>query len=101
MLAFVCDSTNIVREGESPSEGDVAQVLRELIANAPARVVVTAFASNVARLRAVAHAAMAAGREVVIAGRAMARTIEVARESGYLDGIADFCALERYPMLSA
>jgi ribonuclease J len=100
VLAFVCDSTNIIREGESPSEGDVAQVLRELITNAPARVVITAFASNVARLRAVALAAMAAGREVVIAGRAMARTIEVARENGYLDGIADFCALERYPMLS-
>ncbi len=89
VLAFICDSTNIVREGESPSEGEVAQVLRELIANAPARVVVTAFASNVARIRAVAEAAMAAGREIVIAGRAMARTIEVARETGYLGGIGE------------
>ncbi len=100
VLAFICDSTNIVREGESPSEGEVAQVLRELIANAPARVVVTAFASNVARIRAVAEAAMAAGREIVIAGRAMARTIEVARETGYLGGIGEFHDLERYPMLA-
>src|SRR5947209_104658 len=100
VLAFICDSTNIIREGESPSEGEVAQTLRELITKAPARVVVTAFASNVARIRAVALAAMAAGREVVIAGRSMARTIDVARENGYLDGLADFFALERYPMLS-
>jgi ribonuclease J len=100
VLAFICDSTNIVREGESPSEGEVAQVLRELIANAPARVVVTAFASNVARIRAVAEAAMAAGREIVIAGRAMARTIDVARETGYLEGIGEFHDLERYPMVA-
>jgi ribonuclease J len=49
VLALICDSTNIVREGESPSEGEVAQTLRALITGAPARVLVTAFASNVAR----------------------------------------------------
>ena len=100
VLALICDSTNIVREGESPSEGDVAQTLRGLITGAPARVVVTAFASNVARIRAVAQAAMAAGREVVVAGRSMERTIEVARETGYLDGIGEFFSLERYPTLA-
>jgi ribonuclease J len=100
VLAFICDSTNIIREGESPSEGEVAQVLRGLITAAPARVVVTAFASNVARIRAVAEAAMAAGREVVVAGRSMSRTIEVARENGYLDGLSEFFSLERYPMLA-
>src|SRR5436853_7730222 len=66
VLVFVCDSTNIIREGESPSEGEVAQTLRALITGASARVVVTAFASNVARIRAVAQAAMAAGREVIV-----------------------------------
>jgi ribonuclease J len=100
VMALICDSTNIVRDGESPSEGDVAQTLRSLIAGAPGRVVVTAFASNVARMRAVAEAAMAAGREVVVAGRSMARTVEVARQCGYLDGIPDFFSLERYPMLA-
>jgi ribonuclease J len=101
VLALICDSTNIIREGESPSECDVAQTLRALITGAPARVVVTAFASNVARIRAVAQAAVAAGREVVVAGRSMERTIEVARETGYLDGIGDFFSLERYPMLAS
>jgi ribonuclease J len=100
VLALICDSTNIVREGESPSEGEVAQTLRALITGAPARVLVTAFASNVARIRAVAEAAMAAGREVVVAGRSMARTIDVARETGYLEGLPDFFSLERYPTLA-
>jgi ribonuclease J len=90
VLALVCDSTNIMREGTSPSETDVADRLRDVIAHSPGRVVVTTFASNVARLRAVAEAAEACGRRVVVLGRAMDRVIGVARECGYLDGIAPF-----------
>jgi ribonuclease J len=51
VLALVCDSTNVLREGESPSERDVAKTLAWLIGEAKGRVVVTTFASNVARLR--------------------------------------------------
>ena len=72
-LALVGDSTNAVRAGRSPSETDVAACLAELIRTAPARVAVTTFASNVARLRAVAQAAAACEREVVVVGRAMER----------------------------
>ena len=90
ILALVCDSTNVVREGFSPSEAEVSQTLRRLIAEAPHRVAVTTFASNVARIRAVAEAAQACGREVVAVGRAMDRVIDVARECGYLDGLPDF-----------
>jgi ribonuclease J len=90
VLALVCDSTNILRDGESPSEADVAATLKTLIAEAPARVVVTTFASNVARIRAVAEAAEAAGRQVVCVGRAMERVADVARECGYLPGVRDF-----------
>ena len=87
MLALVSDSTNAVREGVSPSEGEVAVVLERLIAEAPHRVAVTTFASNVARLRAVAAAAQRAGRDVVIVGRAIRRAVDVARELGYLEGL--------------
>ncbi len=59
VLALVCDSTNILRDGVSPSEADVANTLREIIVASPGRVVVSTFASNVARMRAVALAAMA------------------------------------------
>ena len=98
-LALIGDSTNAVREGRSPSEADVAKTLRELIGNATGRVAVTTFASNVARMRAVAEAAAAAGREIVVVGRAMARVEQVARETGYLDGIADFRSVEAYGYL--
>jgi ribonuclease J len=98
-LALVGDSTNAVREGRSPSETDVAKSLAELIANAPGRVAVTTFASNVARLRAVAEAAHACGREVVVVGRAMDRIAQVARETGYLEGVAEFRGTDTYGYL--
>src|SRR3989440_634979 len=95
-LALIGDSTNAPREGRSPSEADVAKSLAELIRSAPARVAVTTFASNVARIRAVAEAAAACEREVVLVGRAMERIAQVARETGYLDGIQDFRSAEVY-----
>ena len=95
-LALIGDSTNAFRDGRSPSETDVAACLAELIRVAPARVAVTTFASNVARLCAVARAAAACEREVVIIGRAMERIAQVARETGYLDGIQDFRSVEVY-----
>jgi len=99
VLALVGDSTNAVRDGRSPSESDVAKTLAELIGSAPARVAVTTFASHVGRIRAVADAARAAEREVVVVGRAMERVIQVARETGYLDGVQDFRATESYGYL--
>ena len=84
VLAMVCDSTNAMREGRSPSETDVAKSLAKIIADAPRRVAVTTFASNVARVKAVADAARACGRTLVVAGRALHRVIHVAMETGYL-----------------
>lgn len=99
VLAVVGDSTNAVREGRSPSEADVAKTLAELIASAPQRVAVTTFASNVARIKAVADAARACGREVVLVGRAMERVAQVARETGYLDGVQPFRGPDTYGYL--
>jgi ribonuclease J len=95
-LALIGDSTNAVREGRSPSETDVAKSLAELIRNAPRRVAVTTFASNVSRLRAVADAARACEREVVVVGRAMERVVQVARETGYLEGVQEFRSVDVY-----
>ena len=96
VLALVGDSTNAVRDGRSPSEADVAKTLAELIRTAPGCVAVTTFASHVGRIRAVADAARAADREVVLVGRAMERVAQVARETGYLDGVQDFRSVESY-----
>jgi ribonuclease J len=95
-LVLIGDSTNAVRGGRSPSEADVARSLAELIASAPRRVAVTTFASNVARIRAVADAARLAEREVVVVGRAMERVTQVARETGYLDDVKEFHGMNVY-----
>lgn len=97
VTALICDSTNILREGDSFSESDVARTLTTLIAEANGRVLVTTFASNIARLRAIALAAEAAGRKVVVAGRAMDRAIQVARECGLLEGVPPFYSPELLP----
>jgi len=85
LAALICDSTNAIRDGVSPSEAEVAVGLAQLIAKAPNCVAVTTFASNVARLGSVAKAARATNRELVVAGRAMYRVIEAAQATGYLD----------------
>jgi ribonuclease J len=96
VLALICDSTNVVREGVSPSESDVAKNLAQLINDAPHRVAITTFASNVARIRSVAEAARECGREVVVVGRAMDRVVEVAKECGYLEGLPEFRSAENF-----
>jgi ribonuclease J len=98
-LALVGDSTNAVREGRSPSEADVARTIAQLIESARGRVAVTTFASNAARLRSVAEGARAAGREVVVVGRAMDRIVQIARETGYFDGVQDFRPVDAYGYL--
>src|SRR5262249_20218876 len=98
-LVLVGDSTNAVRDGRSPSEKDVAKTLRELIGSAGQRVGVQTFASNGARIKAVADAARAYGREVVVVGRAMERVVQVARETGYLEDVQDFRDMEAYGYL--
>lgn len=84
ITALVCDSTNAFRDGRSPSEKDVSESLTKIIKAAKRRVIVTSFGSNVARIRAVADAARASGRQFVVAGRALHRAIQVAMDTGYL-----------------
>jgi ribonuclease J len=96
VLALICDSTNAVREGDSPSEKAVGASLRQLISEAKGRVAITSFSSNVGRLRLVAEAARDAGREVLLLGRSMKRMISVAGELGYMEGVPAFLAEEEY-----
>jgi ribonuclease J len=101
VAALVCDSTNAMREGRSPSERDVARSLAQIIGQARRRVIVTIFASNVARIRSVWEAARAAGRRLVVAGRAMHRIIDVAMATGYLPPDFDYDDQSRFPHLAA
>ena len=87
VVALMGDSTNALTEGSSGSEGALKKSLGDLIADAPGRVAVTQFASNAARIQTVAQAAQEHGREVVIVGRSLWRTIAAAQECGYLDDL--------------
>jgi ribonuclease J len=96
VVALICDSTNALREGESPSERDVGVGIRGVIEKAPGRVAVTTFSSNVGRVRSIAEAARDTGRQVLVLGRSLKRMINVASELGYMEGIPAFIAEEDY-----
>ncbi|MHC2263365.1 ribonuclease J [Sinorhizobium meliloti] len=96
VLALVCDSTNALREGVSPSERQVSESLAKIIADAEGRVGITTFSSNVGRIRSVAEAAEAAGREVLLLGSSMKRVVDVARDVGLMEGVKPFLAEDEF-----
>ncbi len=96
VLALICDSTNAMREGESPSEKQVSDSLAEIITASSGRVLVTTFSSNVGRIRSIAEAAERAGRQVMVLGRSLLRVVDVSRELGYLDGIKPFLSEDEF-----
>ncbi len=101
VLALVCDSTNSFNPQASGSEGDVLDGLIEVVqAQKGKRVLVTTFASNVARLEALSQVAKATGRALCIAGRSLDRIIQVGQANGYLKQmpkLVDFDAAMRMP----
>lgn len=90
VLALICDSTNAMREGVSPTERSVSDSLANLISEAEGRVAITTFSSNVGRIRSIAQAAEKAGRKVMLVGSSIRRVVEVATDIGMFDDIADF-----------
>ncbi|MBS3848355.1 ribonuclease J [Devosia sp. J2-20] len=95
-LALICDSTNALKDGESPSEAEVAANLAAMIAEAPNRVAVTTFASNVGRVISIVRAAEKAGRQVVMSGRSLHRIMGIARELGMLEGLPPLLDQDAY-----
>jgi ribonuclease J len=85
VLALVCDSTNVFNPNASGSEGAVHRgLLEEVRKHSGKRVLVTTFASNVARLQTLGEVAQETGRQLCVAGRSLDRIIEVAKANGYL-----------------
>lgn len=85
VLALVCDSTNVFNPKASGSEGAVrAALLEEVGRHHGKRVLVTTFASNVARLQTLGEVAQATNRRLCVAGRSLDRIIRAAQGCGYL-----------------
>ncbi|WP_299791828.1 ribonuclease J [uncultured Marivita sp.] len=82
--ALVCDSTNVFSLHEGRSEATVGPEIETLVREATGMVVATTFASNVARVKTLAEAAVRAGRSVCLLGRAMRRMIEASITTGVL-----------------
>ncbi|WP_429808761.1 ribonuclease J [Ensifer sp. B1-9] len=96
VLALICDSTNAMRDGVSPSEQEVSESLSKIIANAEGRVAITTFSSNVGRIRSIAEAAEEAGRDVLLLGSSMRRVVAVAQDLGLMEGIKPFLAEDEF-----
>ncbi|NBB50112.1 MBL fold metallo-hydrolase [Rhizobium sp. CRIBSB] len=96
VLALLCDSTNALRDGVSPSEEEVSKGLQKIIEAAEGRVAITTFSSNVGRIRSIAQAAEAAGREVLLLGSSLKRVTNVAHDIGIMQGIQPFIAEDEY-----
>lgn len=95
VLALVCDSTNVFNPKPSGSEGEVRAGLMEAVAAQKGRrVVVTTFASNVARLQTLGEVAEATGRQLCVAGRSLDRIIRVAKSCGYLKNLPDLVHMD-------
>lgn len=90
VLALVCDSTNVFNPEASGSEGEVARGLAaEVARHKGKRVLVTTFASNVARLHTLGKVAKATGRQLCVSGRSLDRIIASAKTCGYLKELPD------------
>ncbi|MEL7212501.1 MAG: ribonuclease J [Pseudomonadota bacterium] len=92
--ALVCDSTNVFSRAEGRSEATVGPEITKLVESAEGMVVATTFASNIARVKTLAEAGVAAGRSVCLLGRAMSRMIEAAVETGILSDFPSLVSAE-------
>ena len=84
VLALLCDSTNVERQGYTPSENVVAEGLDRQFKHCDQRIIVTTFASNMHRIQAVLATAHRYGRKVAVTGRSMENMLKVAQELGYI-----------------
>jgi len=101
VLALLCDSTNVDRQGYTPSENIVAEGLDRQFKNCDQRIVVTTFASNMHRFQSVIATAHRYGRKVAVTGRSMENMLKVAQELGYIKvpagTIVDLAAIKSLP----
>tara|TARA_B100000287_G_scaffold100195_1_gene92338 strand:+ start:1588 stop:3246 length:1659 start_codon:yes stop_codon:yes gene_type:complete len=89
VLTMICDSTNVFSIGRAGSELDVRKNLLNIMQRLQKRIIVTSFASNVARMETVFYCAEKTGRQIALVGRSMHRIYKAARQCGYLKNIIE------------
>lgn len=100
ILLFLCESTNIEKEGNSPSEMQVGESFQRIFRNAEGRIIVATFSSHVHRMQQIFTAAEKYGRHVCLSGRSMVTVFNVANSLGYIDikpgTLIDINDIDRY-----
>ena len=86
---MICDSTNIFSPGRAGSESDVRDSLIKIMETKKNRILVTSFASNVARMETIFYCAKYTGRSICLVGRSMHRIYRAAKNCGYLKGLLE------------
>jgi len=89
VLAMICDSTNVFSPGKAGSESDVRISLLKIMESIQKRIIVTSFASNVARMESIFYCAEKTGRKICLVGRSMHRIYKAAQKCGYLNNLID------------
>ncbi len=84
VLALLSDSTNIEREGSTIPDSQIGETLSRIIVKSPGRIIVALFASNIARIQMIVDIARAEGKKVIISGRNIEASAEIAKRLGYL-----------------
>ncbi|MDR2781989.1 MAG: ribonuclease J [Holosporaceae bacterium] len=91
VVALVCDSTNVFKDEQCGAEKDVRKNLADLVKKYKNnRILITCFASNLARLESCYLAAKESGRQLVIVGRSLKKIERIAKISGYFSEIPAF-----------
>ena len=89
VLAMICDSTNVFSPGRAGSESEVRESLVRIMENKTKRIIVTSFASNVARMETIFYCAKKTGRNISLVGRSMHRIYKAAKQCGYLQNLIE------------
>ena len=89
VLAMICDSTNVFSIGKSGSESDVRKSMLNVMSRLKKRIIITSFASNVARMETAFYCAEKSGRQISLVGRSMHRIFKAARQCGYLKNVIE------------
>ena len=89
VLAMICDSTNVFSIGRAGSELDVRKSLLNIMSRLKKRIIVTSFASNVARMESIFYCAEKLGRQISLVGRSMHRIYKAAKQCGYLKDVIE------------
>tara|TARA_B100000131_G_scaffold300608_1_gene322099 strand:+ start:2365 stop:4023 length:1659 start_codon:yes stop_codon:yes gene_type:complete len=87
VLAMICDSTNVFSIGRAGSELDVRKNLLKIVERLKKRIIITSFASNVARMETMFYCAEKSGRQISLVGRSMHRIYNAAKKCGYLKDV--------------